>query len=159
MCVAAVVCVLALGMVMPAEPALADLPRRPTYTPIPVQHSSSSSRGSSGGTIELHVLFSDTWPWDEIHWQDPWTVVQWQDAWGTWHTVEGWQGRLSEVEIATDGQVVGSCAWWVDESLRQGVFRWQVYRNEGGELLSTSETFGLPSAAIPSVVVEVPLTP
>ena len=157
--VAAVVCLLVVGMVVPADPVLADLPRRPTYTPVPVSSDASESAGSVGGTIELRALFSAGWPWDEIHWQEPWTVVQWQDGWGKWHNADGWQGHLTEVEIMVDEQVVGSCVWWADESLGQGTFRWQVYRSKGGELLATSESFGLPAAKMPSVVVEVPLAP
>jgi hypothetical protein len=93
----------------------------------------------------LHVQFPATWPWDSAHWQDVWTVVQWQDAWGNWHDVEGWRGTLDGVSVAKGGDVVGQKTWWVAESdLGKGLFRWVVYRSEGGPQVGASEPFQLP---------------
>jgi hypothetical protein len=115
---------------------------------------------ASGGTIKLLAQFPSSWPWDKTDWQDLWTIVQWKDNKEIWHDVAGWQGTLDTVETGMGDVIVGHKTWWVDESdLGKGPFRWQVYRNVGGQLLTTSEPFDLPEAKGGMVIVGVDLTP
>lgn len=138
----------------PAQPVQAlptrwgDFTPETQPTPVPV----------TGALIELRVIFPDTWPWGELHWQDLWTAVQWQDADGAWHTVAGWQGTLEDITLGE--QVVGWKRWWVDKkNLGAGPFRWVLYRDYGGPALATSEPFDLPATLGTVVMVEVAPTP
>ena len=132
----------------PARTALADLPPRPTPQPMP----SAPKPNPTGGTLEPHVQFPETLPYQ---WQELWTEVQWLDEWGRWRDVAGWQGTLDEVQ---DG--VGKKTWWVaKDDLGRGPFRWRVYRSQGGWLLATSQTFDLPSQKRATTSVEVTLAP
>ena len=155
--VVAITCALLIVVALSSvtQPALADLPPRPTAKPI-----ESGGSAPSGAMIELLVQFPTTWPWDKIHWQDLQTVVQWQDEWGHWHDVEGWQGELDGVVIGEGEKVVGKKMWWVAGSdLGKGPFRWLVTQGKGGNLLATSASFDLPGVAGQSAMVEVSPTP
>ncbi len=112
--------------------ALASMPK-PTPPP------------SAGGSIELHVQFSDAWL--QVQWQELWTIVEWQDDKGAWRTVERWQGSLGDASI-TDGDLRwGKKMWWVAvDDLGKGPFRWTIYRNKDGGLLGRSEPFYLPDS-------------
>lgn len=129
----------------------ADLPSRPTRTPVPTARPETKPRGA---TIELCVEFPSDWPWHEVHWQeDLRTVVQWRtqadedSSSGTWYDVKGWQGHLERV-FTEGNQVVGCKQWWVAKTdLGKGPFRWQVLLEDADYLLTTSETFDLPRAS------------
>jgi hypothetical protein len=74
-----------------------------------------------------------------------WTVVQWQDSAGNWHDVEGWRG------VSEGNQQ----KWWVDaKDFRKGPFRWVVYAEPEGQILSQSKPFYLPAGAAETVMVE-----
>ena len=140
---------LLLVALLPAltQPALADLPPRPTPQP-----ASAPKPAPTGGLIELYVQFPET---PSYQWQELWTVVQWQDEWGYWRTVEGWQGSLDDV-----AEGAGTKTWWVGKTaLGGGPFRWRVYRSAGGWLLAQSGEFDLPPAVGETVTVEVSLSP
>jgi hypothetical protein len=69
-----------------------------------------------------------------------WTVAQWQDRLGAWHTVTGWQGLFDEF---AHSQCIKQ--WWLPQSMfGQGPFRWVVYAERGGEILTQSDPFYLP---------------
>jgi len=135
------------------------LPPRPTARPIPTPTPGAGpvpgSPSSSGGLVTLSVQ-ADTDMVREIgHWRSIWTVVQWQDGLRNWHDVDGWQGDLD----AFDGSV-GWKTWWVaKEDLGTGPFRWALYHGHGGELLTYSEPFYLPSRSGQVVVVDASLAP
>jgi hypothetical protein len=132
-----------------AEPALADLPPRPTSTPT-LTPEPIAQPAPATGRLELGLTFPQTLSYP---WQDLWTVVQWKDEKGIWRDVEGWQGTLDQVE---DG--VGVKTWWVGEKhLEKGPFRWKIYRTKGGWLLATSEEFNLPAAVNQATTVELSL--
>lgn len=140
-----------------------DLPPRdagvPTATPEPeVEPTSNASNLPHGGTIEMNVAFSSDWPWDEMMWQDVWLVVEWSD--GTdWFTVDGWRGNLDSID-QVDGVWTGYKAWWVaQDDLGKTPFRWLVYDKEGGNLLATSDEFGLPAERGLSTLVNVEVAP
>jgi len=137
----------------PGLTATADLPPRPTPPqpePVPVVN---------GGEIVLQTLFGVGWSSTGMNWQDLYTVVQWQDQWGNWHDVNGWRGTLDKVYASGD-QIKGMKSWWVPADLfGNGLFRWQVYVSQDGELLVQSTDFKLPERIRQSVVVEVGLTP
>lgn len=79
-----------------------------------------------------------------------WTVVQWQDSAGNWHDVEGWQGVIEGNQKT----------WWVDaKDFRTGPFRWVVYAEQNGQILSQSNPFYLPTGATETVMVELPTKP
>ena len=126
-----------------AAPPLPTLP--PRATPTPTATPDTTKRRDEkpvGASVMLQV-------------QSPqsglWTIVQWQDNTGTWHDVEGWQGAL-------DGG--NTKVWWVAEAdFGKGPFRWVVYQNKGGKLLSESASFSLPDKANKTVQVEVTLKP
>lgn len=150
-----IACALLALVALPSltQPALADLPPRPTPKPTP----SAPKPAPTGGLIKLHVQFPEA---ISYQWQELWTVVQWQDEWGYWRTVEGWQGTLDHVTTDDDGEIVGQAAWWVSRyDLGKGPFRWRVYRSKGGWLLVQSDEFYLPPAAGQRVTVEVSLGP
>lgn len=116
---------------LPASPAYAVLPPRPSGDPpAPV-----------GGRIILTVSGTTS--------QMLWAEVQWQDPQGKWHNVDGWKGMLDATQ-----------EWWVGEDdLGTGPFRWLVYSGSGGTLLATSDAFDLPDKAKQPVNVEVSLGP
>jgi hypothetical protein len=149
-CILFVTIVVATATVMLAQPALAQLPARPGLD-------SPTGDGPDGAQLVLLVQFPNSWPWESAHWQELWTVVQWQDPHtGLWHTVEGWQGTLDTVEVDEAGLVTGEKTWWVGkDELGKGPFRWLVYREQGGGLLTTSTAFDLPGVAGTSVTVTV----
>ncbi|MCP4542915.1 MAG: hypothetical protein GY832_37830 [Chloroflexi bacterium] len=127
----------------------------PTLVPVPPAPASASDASPDGSLIELQVKFPKTWSKAGIHWQDLWTVVQWQDNRGIWHSVEGWQGTLNEVQGA-----VGKKEWWVaGADLGKGPFRWLVYQSQGGGLFATSESFYLPANVGQLVLTEVEARP
>jgi hypothetical protein len=111
-----------------------------------------------GGRLQLHVQFSQDWPWDQWQWQDMWTVVQWSDGKGNWFDVTGWQGNLDTIS-QQDGWV-GAREWWAGaDNLGKGPFRWLIYQKEGGKLLATSKPFYLPGMAGGTVIIEQPVSP
>ena len=138
----------------------APLPLPPLPPPPPPSPEAVAPSTFTGGFVELHVQFPQTWPAQGTDWQGLWTAVQWLDEWGHWRDVEGWQGSLDEVTRQADGTVVGQKTWWVARGdLGKGPFRWQVYRSPGGALMHTSETFDLPSQRHETTAVEVTLRP
>jgi hypothetical protein len=128
----------------------------PTAAPVPSATPSPAARPLvQGAAIELRAIFPAAWPWEMAHWKTLWTVVQWQDEKGHWHDVQGWRGELNVVEISGDGVVVGIKSWWLaDTELGSGPFRWQVYRQQGGQQIRTSETFDLPEEPGQTTIVE-----
>jgi hypothetical protein len=120
-----------------ASPAYADLPPRPTRTP--VMKKETPTPETPAGTLVLNT--------DPL--QDGlWSVVQWQGATGNWHDVEGWRGAVQQ----------GRTIWWVEQGhWGKTPYRWVVFQQEGGTLLATSDTFSLPGSGETLVVkVELP---
>jgi hypothetical protein len=135
-------------MSLPVQATAGSLPPRPTLSPnpSPAPPPSKDQEGSSiGGSIELHV------PTNQIA---LWTVVQWQDTIGGWHTVQGWQGTLDEINATGLGKKV----WRVGQNeMGQKSFRWLVYESAGGRMLATSQSFDLPCCSGEVVQVEITL--
>jgi len=126
-----------------AQVNASDLPPRPS--PVPTTSPGESALYSEG-YIELHVLSTRA---------NLWTAVQWQDHYGIWHTVEGWQGTLDEIE---NGK--GTKTWWIGKAdMGTGPFRWLIYQSYQGKLLAKSSPFYLPGLVEQTVKVEVPLVP
>lgn len=128
------VCILLAGMgaISLSEYVYADLPPRPTKTPIPVKEQPTPDRPA--GTLILNT-------------QPPvtglWSVVQWQGATGNWRDVEGWRGETN----------VGKTIWWVEQAQwHTGPFRWAVFETRDGKLLATSEHFFLPGSGETSII-------
>ena len=113
-------------------PTRADLPPRPTPTPISVPKSTAPQ----GAHIVLQTQAG------------VWSVVQWQDVNGDWHNVDGWRGTV------TDGTV----EWWVaQKDFGTGPFRWAVYQSAGdSEPVSVSEAFTLPDAVNQRLQITLP---
>ena len=109
--------------------ALADLPPRP----IPATTSTSGDDKDDdkddtppGAQITLSGGVSGGW-----------AVVQWLGSDGNWHDVEGWRASYG-----------GSLTWYVaGKDFGTGPFRWAVYDQPGGTIISQSESFNLPSEA------------
>lgn len=131
---------LLLVVVVPTTLATADLPPRPIVeSPDPVAAPPVTAE-LAGATIMLHV--PNALP-------QMWTVVEWQDGLGNWHEVTGWRGHL-------DLDIGNLRVWWVHpRDLATGPFRWQLYANEGGPLVATSETFFLPEQPYQVVLLSV----
>lgn len=109
-------------------PTQAELPPRPTITPVP-------DTAPHGATIILQTQVN------------LWTVVQWQDTNNDWHDVEGWRGA------ATDGTV----KWWVaQKDFGTGPFRWVVSKTKDEKIIATSQAFYLPSMANEIVSIAIP---
>ena len=119
--------------------APAALPPRPEATPVPP----TPTPAAAGAQIELAVSGGQG---------NEWTKVQWLDAAANqWRNVDGWGGSV-------DGN--GRVLWWVgEENLGRGPFRWQVFDEEGGDLLATSGRFFLPGRAGDLLEVTVSLAP
>ncbi len=114
----------------------AALPPRPT----PQADAVPTPTVPAGAYIELHVSPVET---------SLWVGVQWQDALSGWHDVKGWQGALDDA---------GGKRWWVAaEDYGKGPFRWAVYR--GGDLLTKSEPFHLPTGNDETASVSLSLLP
>lgn len=65
-----------------------------------------------------------------------WTEVEWLGGSGNWHVVDGWRGDSYNSTVS----------WFVKQSdLAKGPFRWNVYTEENGELLTSSGGFYLPA--------------
>ncbi len=112
-----------------------------------------------GARLQVHALFSESWPWDEMHWQNVWTTIQWYDNAGVWRDVAGWQGGLDAI-VQEDAGWVGTKEWWAGESnLGTGPFRWKIYQSAGGPLLVTSEPFYLPNLAGSTLILQPVLEP
>jgi hypothetical protein len=126
--------------------AMADdygLPPRGTQ-PVVVPDTIAQNTPLDGARLQLQALFSQTWPWDELQWQNVWMIIEWSDGQGTWYPVAGWQGNLDAIAQGDEGWV-GVKDWWVGkEDLGTGPFRWKIYEYSGGPLLVTSEPFNLP---------------
>lgn len=124
---------LAVSLMRPTAPAYADLPPRPTAVP-------GSDNLVQGAQIMLVVETAVGNEWTAVQWQDPNT--------GEWTTVEGWQGTL---------EANGTQIWWVGtEQFDRGPFRWQLFNEEGGTLLETSDPFTMPGQNREIVTVNIP---
>lgn len=136
--------------------AMADdygLPPRGTQ-PIVVPETVAEHTSYDGARLQLQALFSQTWPWDELHWQNVWMVIEWYDGQDTWYPVAGWQGNLDAIAQGEAGWV-GTKEWWVGkENLGTGPFRWKIYEYSGGPLLVASEPFNLPEAAGSTLILQ-----
>lgn len=107
-----------------------------------------------GARLQVHALFSDSWPWDELHWQNVWTTIQWYDGKDAWYDVAGWQGNLDAIAQGEAGWV-GTKEWWVGkDNLGTGPFRWVIYESQGGPVLVTSEAFNLPETAGKTLILQ-----
>lgn len=143
------------GAVMPLEtptrpdpPTLTptDIPPTDTVEPTPPSPEKATSQ-PAGAFIALQVTCAA--PLSRVYW----TAIQWQDRLGTWHTVEGWQGTFDEFEAGK-----GLKRWWLPASLfGQGPFRWVIYAERGGDVLTHSAPFYLPSAKLRTLRIEVSL--
>ena len=139
-----------------AATATSDLPPRPPVTATVTPPDEEAA--ANGGRIQLQAQFSQSWPWDDVHWQSLWTVIQWYDPAGNWHNVDGWQGSLDTIEQQEAGWV-GQKTWWAgEEILGAGPFRWLVY-GQDGQLLATSDNFALPDVPGSTITVAVTLEP
>lgn len=118
---------------------LADLPPRPGPSTSSAEAGSDSGAGKPiGGYIALRMPTAS---------EGLWTVVQWQDQTGAWHDIDGWRGML-------DGG--RQKVWWIDPAdFGKGPFRWAVYREQNGQLLTSSSSFDLPRAAYETVSAEI----
>jgi hypothetical protein len=133
-----VVGLLALAVLPTSTQAGPDLPSRDTPTPARADDEDEDDDGPAGAHIELSVAGAPA---------GAWSVVQWADNTGTWHDVEGWRGTLDQY---------GNRRWWVHPShFRAGPFRWLVMDGPEGQVISTSETFHLPTAPGELVLIEV----
>lgn len=129
------------------------LPPRGTQ-PIVVSDTIANPEKHDGARLQVHALFSESWPWDQLHWQNVWMVIEWYDNQGTWYPVAGWQGNLDAIAQGEVGWV-GTKEWWVgQENLGTGPFRWQIYEYPGGPLLVSSEPFNLPEAPNTTLVLQ-----
>jgi hypothetical protein len=135
--------------------AMADdysLPPRGT-TPIIVSDT-VPHHADAGARLQIQALFSESWPWDELHWQNVWSTIQWYDGQDTWYDVAGWQGGLDAIAQGDAGWV-GTKEWWAGKKdLGTGPFRWKIYQYQGGPLLVTSEPFYLPEKAGDTLVLQ-----
>ncbi len=138
-CIAIAVGLMSIILVAPFSTSAAPaLPPRPSPTPEP-----PPVPGVTGGFILLRPDF----PLRPGYW----TMIQWLAGDGTWADVDGWRGHFSQ-----NGVVI----WWVGaDHLGEGPFRWLVLESEGGDLLTMSDPFDLPTSAGRIVVVEVSLEP
>jgi hypothetical protein len=152
-----------LSLVPAAQATAGNLPPRPTRTPTPTSTPTptpavtppppgprpAEDTAPDGASIELQIQLPPGLPISAA--SQLWTVVQWQDSSGRWHAVDGWQG--------TPDQVAGGMAtkaWWLPASLfDQGPFRWAVLEQLGGQRLSTSAPFSLPSQAGETLEIEI----
>jgi hypothetical protein len=132
-----------------------DLPPRGTQpVVVPVTDTNVGNMPYDGARLQVHALFSQSWPWDELHWQNVWTVVEWQDDKDDWFVVAGWQGGLDAIAQGEAGWI-GTKEWWVGkEDLGTGPFRWKIYEYAGGPLLVTSEPFPLPEEAGKTLIMQ-----
>ncbi|MCP4361728.1 MAG: hypothetical protein GY796_27260 [Chloroflexi bacterium] len=135
-------------LIQPTQSVRADLPPRPEPTATAVSTPTAvpttqpiQSVPAKGAQIQLVANGALGNEWTVVEWQDPFTEQ--------WTAVDGWQGNVDHNFTTT---------WWVAAAdLGDGPFRWQVYANENGNLLTTSETFNLPEKAKQMVVVTVDL--
>jgi hypothetical protein len=139
--------ILLFSFIAPPQPAQADLPPRPTEipdTPEPTEEP-AAAEPLPGSLIQLEVEFPVDWPWQEIHGRTLWTMVQWQDVQGQWHDVEGWQGALDAITLASDGTAAGTKTWWLGrDNQGTGPFRWQIAVGRDGGVLAVTDPFHLP---------------
>lgn len=137
--------------------AMADdysLPPRGTKPVVINDSISDAAAAENGARLQIHALFSESWPWDELHWQNVWTTIQWYDGQSTWYDVAGWQGNLDAIAQGDAGWV-GTKEWWAGKKdLGTGPFRWQIYDYQGGSLLVTSEPFYLPEKTGSTLVLQ-----
>lgn len=129
------------------------LPPRGTQ-PIIINDTQADAVKLDGARLQIHALFSESWPWDQLHWQNVWTTIQWHDGQDTWYDVAGWQGNLDAIAQGEAGWV-GTKEWWAGEKdLGTGPFRWKIYEYQGGPLLVTSEPFYLPESAGNTLILQ-----
>ena len=135
-----------------------SLPPRSDSTPEIV----TISQGAlpTGTRLQLNAHFSDSWPWDSMHWQDVWSEVEWEDSQkGEWFLVDGWKGNLDAIEQGENGWVATKEWWAADDIMGKGPLRWKVYDHNGGRLLAMSEPFYLADFTGGMVIVPVELSP
>lgn len=133
---------LILMLVWPAlsANAMGSLPERPPVV-LPEDPEEGEEGALAGAHIELQIDAAQN---------GLWTVVQWQDSAGDWQTVEGWRGALE-----TGGRKV----WWVSPAhFNTGPYRWAVYQEAGGVLLTASAPFNLPHEAGEMMQISVSLS-
>ena len=136
-----------------------QLPPRDDATPDTTITDIAEGAVPKGTRLILAAQFSDSWPWDSMHWQDVWSQVQWQDDKGEWYDVDGWAGNLDNIEQGDNGWVATK-EWWAADNLNgKGPFRWVIYDHNGGEWLATSEPFSLSDHSGGTAVVPVELAP
>jgi hypothetical protein len=117
----------------PVDFIVTALPPRPTVAPV--------SGNTPGASIQLQIEGVT------VGTEGVWTAIQWVDGFGDWHTVDGWQGTV---------ELDGTQTWWVaPEDLDTGPFRWQVFDEQGGMLLATSDSFNLPERERTRMVVPI----
>jgi hypothetical protein len=135
-----------LSLAAPSALPIRPTPFSATATPVPIPTSTPfeykrAVSESTGAFIRLRV--APALP-------GLWTVVQWRDASGTWYFVDGWQGAL-------EGD--GTKRWWLPGTLfGYGPFRWVVYDNPDGRVVSMSDPFYLPSIMNMEMQVEILLS-
>jgi hypothetical protein len=125
------------------EAQAAGLPPRPLPpAPVPV---SSSAEPVLGGWIMLQITDAEM-P------QELWTTIEWQNEHGDWYVVDGWRGTPE-----ADGMI----SWYVGAELigDEVPFRWHVFTGEGGDLIGTSDVFGMPSGPGQTVLVTFTVAP
>ncbi|MEZ4864462.1 MAG: hypothetical protein R3C14_24320 [Caldilineaceae bacterium] len=128
------ICIICTGLsaVYPSFRAYAELPPRPTKTPVPDKDRSKPE--PPAGTLILNTQPTVT---------GLWSVVQWQDEAGQWRDVEGWRGEIN----------AGKTIWWVEEEQwNTGPFRWAIFETKGNKLLAASELFVLPGSGETHIV-------
>ena len=131
-----------LSLIFTPIVALADLPPRPTPPPTNTPDTSNDNDNDDddpapiGAYIHLsgHLSGGQT---------GAWSVVQWLGSDGNWHDVEGWRSSAAHNVI-----------WWVaQKDFGTGPFRWAIYEQAGGKLVSLSPEFTLPAAANQSLSI------
>jgi hypothetical protein len=152
LCLAAVLLLSFVHGVMADDYNLPPRGTQPVF--VPMEHGNYE-----GARLQVQALFSQSWPWDELQWQDVWTVIEWYDGQNTWYPVAGWQGNLDAI-AQSDAGWMGTKEWWVGkDDLGTGPFRWKIYEYSGGPLLVASEPFTLPEESGKTLVLQPILEP
>ncbi len=134
----------------PVEPVATATP---APTAEPEQKEETESPPNDGARLQLHLMFSDNRVWDSLDWRSLWTEVEWTNG-DNWYVVEGWRGKLDGIEQTEQGDWFGQREWWVSsKDLNTGPFRWVIYQQEGGDILTTSDSFNLPAQRGETTVV------
>lgn len=117
--------------------AATDLPSRtplPTSTPIVTP---APTTKIPGGMISLTISGEGEY----------WTQVQWLAGDNNWYDVNGWAGYSDD----------GAVRWYAGPELIDSPtqFRWQIYTDVNGALVTTSDVFYMPQTAGSMTTVEV----